>query len=226
MLAYLINLGVVLVAFMLVWDLLIIVTAPIAAIANRAGSRDEHWSNLSIKACSSYLMAAFVAVTTLHFAGLHPHTRIWFAIIGGIVVFFWLAQSSVEKEKEARANFDFQALQQCQYDGLFAFAAVALYVLMLYFPSLTVTPISVNAFRAVLWVAQGPVLGWLIGLWGAWTMLGFITNVGCIVLFLPVMLIYPLISALGCFGSRCIARAKRPKQGSLPKPPGCGTHQE
>lgn len=127
------------------------------------------------KAIGYYLLVSLIALQTLVAIEGTSMAWMWFMLLfGAALTFFVIGGGTAEAQKEMNQNMDFEGLELLRYDGVFLIGCVVFFVGAMFFPVLAATPPVFWLAMLIDWVAQIPVIGFLIALYGGWTFLGLL----------------------------------------------------
>ncbi len=160
---YLFMLGIINIVFSYVWKWVVVLpTAFLFTILKLGGLMHL------VKAVGYYLLTSLTAVMTLYAIAEDPTMTnlILFTLIGGFVLFMGFSSSHYEAKKQASIEYDYELLRALRVDGFFAIGAMFLFVILLLFPSLAYSSLTLSLVDIVDWAYNFPVIGFLLGLGG------------------------------------------------------------
>lgn len=166
---YLIYLGIVqlLYSFIFKWVSLVLALILVSL-------RIEKWGIYLVKTFNYYLYVSILGILTLHAIGNNSSFLygLLIVLIGLFFAFISIGGGMNEGEKEARRTFAFEALEGMKYDVYFLFGALIYFIIVLFLPSLATTfPVQI-LLSLIGWVYGLPIIGFLLGIYGVFSMLG------------------------------------------------------
>jgi hypothetical protein len=172
---FLIFLGIINIVFGFVWKWVFVLPSAILFTAIKLDR-----GMLLVKAFGAYLLISLTALGTL--LALQDTQSGWqllfFPIVGAFVLFMGFASGAYEQRKQARTDYDYHLMNKIERDSWFdvvlMIGSLALFVLILFIPTISVNPLNEWLFDVVWWAYELPVIGWLIGIGGVLFMLGII----------------------------------------------------
>lgn len=135
---------------------------------------------LLVKAFGAYLLISLTALATL--LALQDVSGGWkllfFPFVGAVVLFMGFSSNAYEQRKQAHMSYDYSLMSRIERDAWFdlilMFGSLVLYILILFIPAIAVNHMNDWLFRAIQWVYELPIIGWLIGIGGVLFMLSII----------------------------------------------------
>lgn len=139
--------------------LAVILTAPLTASKVKST-----WLAIVLRFLSAFIISALVAGLTNRAAKLSGNDDVYFYIIGFVALAVGLLGGTAESMRRAAEEMDEEFFRILRYDYLIFFFGMALFVVCLFVPVLSLNPFTLFIFRIIGWILDVPVLGFIIKL--------------------------------------------------------------
>lgn len=184
--SYLLQLGILITVFDFLWKIIFLGFA-FAAIL---------WRPFIYvgKTLCYYLLVSMIGLITLVYINEASTVWAWIAFFTGLFVcFLVIGGGMAESQKQVAQTGDYEALDMLKYDGVFFFASLIFYVIVLFFPVVSLNPVISLLSYVVGWIADLPIIGLLVSLYGGYTVLGMMFSgvlMGLMAVVLPAAHVY------------------------------------
>lgn len=175
---FIFYLGIIHIVFHFLWKWVFVL--PLSIVF--AVLKYDHYGSRFMRIFGVYLMVSLTALFTLSFINENPN---WFSIIlypfvGALIIFMGLANAEYQARKEAYQTGDFELIRLLERDANFKaivlLGSVVFYIFVLFFPFISQNALIYILYRAIEWIYNIPVIGWLIAIGGVFFLLGTIFN--------------------------------------------------
>jgi hypothetical protein len=166
---YLIYLGIIqlLYSFIFQWISMALAMLMIAL-------RIKTWGMYLVKTLNLYLYVSILGVLTVF--ALQDNTSIisllLFTVVGLFFAFSTIGGGMYQGYKEASQSGAYDALEAMKYDTYFLYGSLIYFIVVLFVPSLATTLPVQLLFSLISWVYSLPIIGFLLGIFGVFSMLG------------------------------------------------------
>lgn len=174
---FIFYLGIINIIFGFVWKWVFVFPASLLFALLRFD-----YGMMAVKVFGCYLLVSLTTRLTLIALGDAPYifVSILYPFIGALVIFMGFASNAYEARKEARGMMDWQMLETLKkyssLDAILMLSSTGLYLIALFFPIIATNTLIEWLMGVVNWAYGLPVIGWLIGMGGAFFLLGIIFN--------------------------------------------------
>ncbi len=168
-LQYLIQIGIVqlLYSFIIYWIVLLL--AMLMALLNL-----KTLGMYIVKLINYYLYTSLLGLITL--AALKTTTSLFYGLLiivfGLFFTFITIGKGMYDGQKEAVNASAFDALDGMKYDDYFLIGSMAFFVIVLFFPSVSIILPVRTILLLIAWIYKLPVIGFVLSLVGFYSMLG------------------------------------------------------
>lgn len=166
---YLIFLGIVQLVYSFIFHWLSLLLALLLVAL-----RMDKWGAYIVKTLNYYLYISILVLLTL--VALQGNTSFIYGLLVGILGLFFayitIAGGMYEGYKQARENLALEALAGMKYDSYFLIASLGYFIFALFVPIVASTLPVKFILQAIGWIYELPIIGFLLGVGGLFSMLG------------------------------------------------------
>lgn len=183
---YLILIGIIQLVFSFLWNYIVMLLA-IILISIKIEKQGIH----IVRALGYYIYVGLISLTTLYFIeDKSTLTSIISIGLGTFFIYLTIGQGIYEGRKQAYAEGNFNYLLQDNFDSYYLIGAIILYLAsILIIPSIVLNTLVFSAYRIISWLANLPIIGFLLGIGGFMSMAGTIFT-GVIMLVMLIVSIF------------------------------------
>jgi uncharacterized membrane protein YhaH (DUF805 family) len=165
---YISNLGIIVFTLHFLWDWIIVFPATILFMFLKLDKL-----GFFLRIAGFYLMVSLFVILTS--GAIQGSPALWskllYSAVGFFVLYLTVGGSMYSKEKEARMYGNYELLRLLRYDGLFLIGSMLFFVFALFVPQITFNPTTLWLIHIIDWAKSLPIIGFLLGIFGALVLL-------------------------------------------------------